>query len=178
MRAQQAVEGGQMLALVNRKLLITATSAAESPVYGKMIKEAGLTEWQALTLALLAERALGPRSFWAPYLEVLPDQAAHPLLWDEAQAAAWLAGSPMLRVLQARRQQILDDCEALQVAGANELPAVAGCWAERGHLYPAATGGGSDELVTVASVTWAAATLLSRGISLDLALEEDPIEGE
>lgn len=96
---------------------------------------------------------------------MLPEQSTHPLFWSDADAAAWLTGSPLLARLRQRRQQLADDLEVLLIAGANDLPLAA--------QYKAATG---SELVSSASVTWAAATLLSRAFSLDLN-EEEPIEG-
>ena len=58
------------------RLMITAASAEADAEYGPLVREGPLTEWQALVLALLCERAKGDRSFWAPYIAQLPDQAS------------------------------------------------------------------------------------------------------
>lgn len=102
-----------------------------------------------------------PASAWAPYLALLSrsDLSHHPLLWGEEQRA-WLAGSPMARLLEARRAQVAGDAAALLAAGANAI-----------QIPGAAPGGG--ELVSEASVGWAAAVLLSRAFSLYLAVEPD-----
>ncbi|KXZ51903.1 hypothetical protein GPECTOR_11g337 [Gonium pectorale] len=91
--------------------------------------------------------------------------SGHPLLWGP-ERLAWLAGSPLAGVLAARQAQVAEDTEVLLVAGANELPL-----AER---HRAATG---SELVSASTVGWAAAVLLSRSFSLDLA-EEEALEGD
>lgn len=75
-------------------------------------------------------------------------------------------GSPMLPRLLQRKQQLQDDFEALLIAGSNDL--------EVAKQHRAMSG---VELVTLQTVTWAAATLLSRAFSLDLN-EEEPIIGE
>lgn len=62
----------------------------------------GLTDWQLLCLWLCWHAHLGPRSAWAPYLAVVPSEAAlaaslaHPLVWPEPVAEAILAGSGLL----------------------------------------------------------------------------------
>lgn len=119
-----------------------------------------------MLLHLLTERAAGPASFWSPYLAILGDQAAHPLLWGPQQAA-WLKGSPLAARLAQRQQQCRDDAAALVAAGANDLP-IAASWA-------AATG---TPLVTPGSVSWAAAVLLSRAFCLDLAEPDGHVEGD
>ena len=42
-----------------------------------------LLEVQGLVVAVMAERALGPRSKWGPYLSFLPDSMDHmPVYWE------------------------------------------------------------------------------------------------
>jgi len=92
MVTQEPVARGQVLVRVPIKLLMTFRTACDSPLCGPVAAQ--LTEWQALTLHLLAERAAGSDSFWAPYLALLPpSQADHPLLW----------GPDRLEWLKARR---------------------------------------------------------------------------
>ncbi|KAJ9520185.1 hypothetical protein QJQ45_030112 [Haematococcus lacustris] len=148
---------------------------------------------QALVLHLLCERARGSASFWAPYLALLPDQADHPLAWG-ASRLSWLAGSPLQATLVARQQQVAEDCEALSLLGANQLP-LAAAWraTQPPPLLPpslpplpppcppccpqARPGSGGEDLVSVGSVTWAASSLLSRAFSLDMAPDE-ALEGD
>ncbi|KAG2447665.1 hypothetical protein HYH02_007581 [Chlamydomonas schloesseri] len=166
--AEEPVRRGQVLVRVPRALLMNADTARGSAGCGRLIAEAGLNEWQALLLHLLCERAAGAASFWEPYIAVLPkDMSHHPLLWGP-ERLAWLEGSPLAAQLAERQQQVTDDTELLLVAGANELPIAL--------EYKQATGG-ADELVSRDSVGWAAAVLLSRAFSLDLA-EEEPLEGD
>lgn len=77
MVAQEAVGKGQELVRVPTKLLMTAGTASRMPEYGKLIIDNELTEWQALTLHLICERAVGEDSFWYPYLAMLGDQCRH-----------------------------------------------------------------------------------------------------
>ncbi len=106
MLAAASVEADQLVLRIPARLFMTAASAASSEAGGALVKSADLGEWEALVLHLLAERALGPRSAWAPYVAVLGDQAHHPLLWD-ASARAQLVGSPMARTLKDRLQQVV-----------------------------------------------------------------------
>ena len=166
MVTESPVPKGAPLLAVPRALLMSADTARDCPVCGPLVEAAGLDDWQALVLHLLAECAAGARSLWAPYLALLrrsADLGRHPLLWPEGRARAWLAGSPMLRVLEARRAQVASDTAALVAAGANDL-AIAG----DGGAPAAGT-----PLVTEASVAWAAAALVSRAFSLYLADEAD-----
>ncbi|KAG2423002.1 hypothetical protein HXX76_015600 [Chlamydomonas incerta] len=165
--AEEPVRRGQVLVRVPRPLLMNADTARGSAACGRLVAEAGLNEWQALLLHLLCERAAGEASFWAPYIAVLPqDMSYHPLLWGP-ERLTWLQGSPLAGQLAERQQQVTDDTELLLVAGANELPIAL----EYGKAH------GGRELVTRDSVAWAAAVLLSRAFSLDLA-EEEPMEGD
>ncbi|EFJ52648.1 hypothetical protein VOLCADRAFT_120141, partial [Volvox carteri f. nagariensis] len=80
--ADEPVRRGQILVRVPRRLLMSQDTARASEACGRTVREAGLNEWQSLILHLLCERALGSRSFWAPYLDTLPqDMSFHPLLW-------------------------------------------------------------------------------------------------
>lgn len=162
MLAAQEVAEGALLLQVPEKLMLSASTALSSKHCGKLVRVAELSEWQALVLHLLCERAAGADSFWEPYISCLGDQATHPLLWGEALQQQ-LAGSSMLRMLTTRLQQVQEDTELLVAAGANDLP-LAQAWQQQ-HGSP---------LVTVSSVCWAAAVLLSRTFSLDLSEPELP----
>ena len=60
----------------------------QNPAISKLVKGRGLNPWQLLCLHLLWETNLGPKSFWFPYLNLLPDKPhqesfRHPLLWNQ-----------------------------------------------------------------------------------------------
>jgi len=78
-----------------------------------------------------------------------------------------LEGSPLLASLQTRWQQVIEDTEALQVGGVNDLP-----------LAKAYKETHKEDLVTQSSVAWAAATLLSRAFSLDLTADDEMVAGD
>ena len=64
-------------------------TAKQCAILGPLIRRQRLNDWQALILHLLWEREKGSGSFWAPYISMLPPQAAgdasHPLSWDEVR---------------------------------------------------------------------------------------------
>lgn len=89
MVAQEPVSRGQVLVRVPTKLLMTFQTAELSERCGDLVRDAKLTEWQALVLHLLVERAAGEASFWGPYVGLLPDQNSHPLFWGKEELS-WL----------------------------------------------------------------------------------------
>lgn len=165
MFAREDIAAGTTLVSIPPKLLMTFTTALSSKLCGEVLVKSKAEEWQALVLHLLCERAAGEDSFWYPYIQMLPSQEQHPLNWSSEQLN-WLTGSPTLDTLLKRRAQVLEDCELLEIAGANDLP-IAQRWFE---LY-------QEPLVTESSVRWAASTLLSRGFNVDLG-EEEPLAGD
>jgi hypothetical protein len=61
-----------------------------------------------LTLALLFERAIGPRSRWAPYLATLPRSVAGvPTVWPEDEAADLLRGTELAEAWAWRRRKLV-----------------------------------------------------------------------
>ncbi len=101
--ATRTIAAGDALVCVPREALLTPRRARECAACGAAAAQ--LSDWQALALKLLHERALGGASAWAPYVAVLPpqpcdaDDAAsydHPLLWPPGLAEELLAGSLML----------------------------------------------------------------------------------
>lgn len=64
------------------KMLMTVDSAQRHPVLGRIIKENPQIfsedekgDWEQLTLALylLYENQLGDKSFWKPYIDLMPE---------------------------------------------------------------------------------------------------------
>lgn len=62
-----------------------------------------LEPWLAIALFLLAERAKGAASAWAPYIAGLPADSGSPVQWGEADLAE-LAGTQALQTAQAYRR--------------------------------------------------------------------------
>lgn len=147
------VKKGEKLVSVPRKLWMTSSGAQQSPICRDIILENSIESWQGLSLHLLCERLRGPDSFWAEYINLLPDQKQHLLLWSKEDHQL-LKGSPMLKKLRTRLQQVQDDTEQLLKAGANGL------------VIPGVDD--AAQLVTVDSMKWAAATLLSRAFNLEV----------
>ena len=92
-----------------------------------------LSDWQALTLKLLHERALGSASLWSAYLAVLPSQPVsaedpaaynHPLLWPPGLAQQLLEGSLMLPRYAQKCAECDQDAQRIRAA-LRELPAAA-----------------------------------------------------
>lgn len=145
------VRRGAILVAVPEEAFMDCTTAARCSVVGPLVGH--LTPWQALCLHLLWERALGNRSFWGPYIAVLPSEAQAatmlPLIWSEELSSKCL-GRSQLAVKREREVGLCgDDFGALMAAGAGEL------------LLPGRAGS-LEPVVTEASTRWAAAMLLSR----------------
>lgn len=56
--------------------------------------------------------AQGPRSFWAPFLAVLPERTLSPILWSDQELEA-LRGSPVAAEAAARRAALQQEWAAL-----------------------------------------------------------------
>eukprot|EP00878_Enallax_costatus_P025743 GHUV01027569.1.p1 GENE.GHUV01027569.1~~GHUV01027569.1.p1 ORF type:complete len:479 (+),score=142.47 GHUV01027569.1:685-2121(+) len=166
MIAAAPISEQQVLLQVPKALFITADTAAKSSYCGRLVTEEQLTEWQALVLHLLCERAAGADSFWAPYIAVLGHQMHHPLLWT-SEVQQQLRGSPMSRTLTDRLQQVQDDTDILVAAGANEL-GIAVQWQQQTQ----------QPLVSYDSVRWAAAVLLGRSFQLDMSEPDMSLEAD
>ncbi|GAX78440.1 hypothetical protein CEUSTIGMA_g5881.t1 [Chlamydomonas eustigma] len=161
MVCKESLEKGRTLIRLPRKILMTIETARKAQDYGHIVDSAALSEWQALILHLICERARGKDSFWAPFISALPDQAQHPLLWDE-EHLKWLTGSPMSSVLHDRQSQVVEDRDAILKA----IP------------QDTLMGQPKEDLISLDLVRWAAATLLSRAFSLDLADDMEGMEGD
>ncbi|KAJ7552070.1 hypothetical protein O6H91_06G040400 [Diphasiastrum complanatum] len=157
------IHKGRVVVKVPRRAFLSEETARNCPLIGPLAKRAALSTWQIMCLHLLCERARGQQSPWFSYICLLPFEielvGAHPLLWPQRMRREWLAGSPMLDIIERRLQNCREDHEALIAAGASELMPV---------------GTGSGGFITEAAVRWAAVILLSRAFSLDL---EEQVQG-
>jgi len=163
--AEQAIRRGEIIVRVPKNAMMTSESAAASSYCGDLLEHHHLSDWQALCLHLLCERAAGDRSRWSPYLSSLPsDIRWHPLGWSDSRIAR-LRGSFMLHTLTRRKAAIQEDYHALVEAGSNDLTIA--------RELPE-----GQTLVTMESMTWAAAILLSRGFYLNLLDDEFDIDDD
>ncbi|KAL6223306.1 hypothetical protein ACLB2K_006693 [Fragaria x ananassa] len=81
-------------------LTIVTTSARD------MIDAAGLDGSLGLAVAIMQERSLGEQSPWAPYLAVLPEREAIPLVWT---AEELLRGTELHETVKEDRTVMLED---------------------------------------------------------------------
>eukprot|EP00897_Mesotaenium_endlicherianum_P006022 jgi/Mesen1/5448/ME000272S04785 len=154
------IKQGNVIVQVPKRVLMNESTAAACPDIGPLVERAGLSEWQTLCLHLLWERARGVRSFWHPYIDLLPSKAhmaiLHPLLWKQDQRSLLLQGSVLLPKIDQRLEQCRDDYHAIASAMAAHKPGPPGVVAA------------FEQAFCEAGVRWAAAVLLSRAFSLDL----------
>ncbi len=101
---------GQVLVRVPRCLLLTAETAMRSPAIGPLVAAAGLSEWQAMVLQLLAERAAGADSFWAPYMDTLPDDMVRACIYAERWTTRVAGMGKHLQYGGGRRMTCVADC--------------------------------------------------------------------
>ena len=73
MVASEPIKPGSALVQVPLDAMMTASTARASDQYGSVAQR--LTDWQALSLHVLLERAAGDDSKWSPYINLLPQQA-------------------------------------------------------------------------------------------------------
>jgi len=95
----------------------------------RWLAEEAVDERQLLQLFLLAQRAAGAASDYAPYLAALPSDPGTPLCWSEAELAE-LAGTTAWEAARAQRRQLAASwarlrplaAEAAAAAGARGAP--------------------------------------------------------
>jgi histone-lysine N-methyltransferase SETD3 len=122
--ASRDVQEGTVVLQIPEAAAITSIDAEKHEVVGQVA--ANCSELVALSLWLMAERAKGSSSNWAPLLATLPETTNSPILWDDQQRAELLTGSPTL--LEARKrhdtllQQWADLSQQLAAAGPAAFP--------------------------------------------------------
>lgn len=97
-------EGDELFALPINLLL---TKDAAQKEFGADVITEELSEYIAIALLLVAERAKGEKSFWKPYLDVLPTvEDVYPTyLWTEEDIAL-LNGSPVIATTDSMRRKL------------------------------------------------------------------------
>jgi len=110
--ARKEVVQGQEIVKVPDSLILTRETAQR--VLGPSIIADDLNEYLALALLLMHERSLGARSFWAPYVNILPtaEDVGQTWLWEEEDLAQ-LEGSGILDATDSLRAKIEREHAAL-----------------------------------------------------------------
>jgi len=144
--AIKSITQGESLFQVPYELIMTKDKALESIPQ----LPSGTDEYLAIATLLMRERSLGERSFWAPYLDVLPeDEELIPLFrWSEEDMGL-LNGSPSLAAAKNLRQKLQREFDDLDKAVFSTNRAV----------FP-------EEVYNYARWEWAFAVLFSRAIRL------------
>jgi len=112
--ARREISEGEELLVVPFKLCMTKDSAVEAfPEVASFVEE--LDDFLAIALLLMKERALGKKSFWRPYFEVLPSlQEVNPTFaWGEEELKA-LDGSPLLKATRSMQNKLQTEWSTLQ----------------------------------------------------------------
>eukprot|EP00291_Cryptomonas_curvata_P005530 CAMPEP_0172191856 /NCGR_PEP_ID=MMETSP1050-20130122/23965_1 /TAXON_ID=233186 /ORGANISM="Cryptomonas curvata, Strain CCAP979/52" /LENGTH=145 /DNA_ID=CAMNT_0012867015 /DNA_START=120 /DNA_END=554 /DNA_ORIENTATION=+ len=78
------VEPGEMIISMPAALQFPSRVSAASPV-PSLIENSSIGRVSALCLYLIAERALGKKSFWAPWIETLPSTFYHALSYSDEE---------------------------------------------------------------------------------------------
>lgn len=146
--ARRPISQNEPMLEIPTKLVMTKAKAAE--ILGPRVVPEGMGEYIALALLLLHERARGGVSFWAPYIDVLPevDEVGPSFAWSDDELTL-LAGSGTLsstRSFQAKLE-------------AEHATLVATTLAQNPGLLP-------PDFATFESFRWAMAMLFSRGVDL------------
>jgi hypothetical protein len=144
--ARKEITQGEEIVRIPTKVLMTKAAAVR--VLGPRVVGPELGEYLALALLLMHERALGGASFWAPYINLLPDveEVGQTWTWSEEELEM-LTGSGVLvqtASLKAKLRREFDTLTA-QVIQPNGLDASA---------------------FTYESFQWAMCMLFSRAIDL------------
>ncbi|GLC74385.1 hypothetical protein PLESTF_001507400 [Pleodorina starrii] len=110
--AARDIRDREVVMTIPEKLAVTSVDAEAHPVVGPLAAEC--SELTAMTLWLLAERALGAASQYAGLLATLPEATLSPLLWEDSELRELLEGSPMLAEARTRREALRQQWAALE----------------------------------------------------------------
>jgi protein-histidine N-methyltransferase len=123
--ATRSVEAGEPLLIIPGDLGVTSVDVDKDPELAPLAQ--GRSELVGLALWLAKERSRRPESTWAPLVSALPKATDTPILWDDAERATLLRGSPILAESRAReatlRQEWAEIAELLASKhGSSESP--------------------------------------------------------
>jgi len=146
--ARKDITQGQPLVEINTKLVMTKKRAQE--VLGSKLVPDDMGEYLAIAMLLVHERALGEKSFWAPYIDILPtaEEVGQSFVWEEEELAL-LTGSG-----------VIDSTRSLQTKLVNEYNSLVPAIIEHGsHLA-------LHDAFEYEAFVWAMSMLFSRGVNL------------
>ncbi|KAG5188740.1 putative ribulose-1,5-bisphosphate carboxylase/oxygenase small subunit N-methyltransferase I [Tribonema minus] len=148
MVANREIKEGDELFHIPLDLLLTKERARTE--FGHDVITDDMSEYIAIALLLMGERAKGKDSFWAPYINVLPtlDEVAPTWSWPEEELSL-LEGSPVIRSTESMARKLEAEYAALQQ----------GILTKHAALFAA-------DAYTFDAFRWAFAMLFSRAIRL------------
>ena len=92
-------------------MALTSVDVGDDPILAPLAE--GRSELVGLALFLMKHRSLGSTSPWAPLLASLPQRTESPVLWDDAERAQFLRGSPVLEESRAREAALTTEWESI-----------------------------------------------------------------
>jgi len=110
--ARKAIDNGEAIIKIPTRCIMTKAKGAK--ILGKRIISDSLGEYLSLSMLLIHERSLGPASFWAPYIAILPtaEEVGQTWVWDEADLQL-LNGSNVVATTVSLRNKLYSDYELL-----------------------------------------------------------------
>jgi len=110
--ARRNINDGDELLTIPMRICLTIDSARQA--LGSKVIQPGMNEFLAISLQLIHERyALGDKSFWKPYIDVLPEVSeVNPTFTWSGEDLSFLKGSPVIAAtqsLQAKLRREYDD---------------------------------------------------------------------
>ena len=112
--AARDISAKEIFAAIPHELLLTAEKAWATEL-GAAVKSCSqsCSNEMMLWLSMAAGRRRDAKHFWAPYLQSLPETASIPTTWPASFLAEQLAGTNLLALALAERQQISREFEPL-----------------------------------------------------------------
>ncbi|CAM9474238.1 unnamed protein product, partial [Chrysoparadoxa australica] len=150
MMADREMKEGDLLFSMPLDLLLTKAKAQE--ILGRNVITDDLSEYIAIALLLVGEKAKGADSFWKPYIDILPtvDEVYPTYCWTQEDLDS-LEGSPVVRATESMKLKLRKEYEALLEPG--------GVIYKHKDMFP-------TEVYTYDNFEWAFAMLFSRAIRL------------
>jgi hypothetical protein len=153
--ATENIEGGELMLSIPFNLLISPKTAGDGSL-GPALKEIALPSPIVLTLFIVKEKN-DPKSFFQPWLSILPEQVPSSLFFNEAEMGE-LEGSMMQSITQQRKAVLASEYEqVMKVLAVNHSA-----------LFPA-------ETFTLDAYTWATSVVASRSIVVNAGNVTVPI---
>lgn len=141
--ARRAIAQEAELVRVPVRICLTLEAACACPELRGVV-DGDTNEYVAIALLLILERAKGERSFWAPYVRILPtvEDVSATFSWPDDELES-LAGSPVGAATASMKAKLRSE-----------------------HAAVVSGGGVDPKVVTFAAWEWAFSTLFSRAIRL------------